>query len=553
MPVMRFALKGLALIWVGVGVWLFVQKETGSLPLSAIALYTALWVAFALMIMAVAHFAQRNPFGRMKADERERAVEALLNVNASIEENTAKARALVRKYAPRHSEADQVGLLIAELREDLARGQLAAREMHKGPSVVLARQKRSQRFDVTREGLSWFGGLPTLGDVSWPRGADGRLMTPLAQIDLTGLAAHVRVPGLPNRGSLAFFASFSAGGEGSFAGTVRYVTGLADHLTQPDGPLPRVENYSFGGPLRRGEPAEGLVLFPRQAVELVPVTASGVELRAEVEEALGPAPTQQLSFGLATQAAPGPGQPYNRDSVMRFLHGARVALEAGREGLLNRRDTFRKEASLVADKLATTAEGRDGLTTKQDRLRMLLDEVDAQLALLEPAIPQLVSALAELEAWARTGDRWHPLTMQERAFLTEALSDWTQRDKAGWVALEHSYSSHRSLGDCVSETLLVMAVAEDAVFDNLPEALRDAINGPYRQPRRGVFHKMFGEPDSIQNAAWENQGSYMLLQLQCDDLAGFHWGDMGVMQFWITPGALKAGRWEDAYLTFEGN
>ena len=64
---------------------------------------------------------------------------------------------------------------------------------------------------------------------------------------------------------------------------------------------------------------------------------------------------------------------------------------------------------------------------------------------------------------------------------------------------------------------------------------------------------MWGDPDSIQNAAGENQGSYLILELQCDDLAGFYWGDKGVLQFWMTPTAMKAGRWEEAYVTFEGN
>jgi uncharacterized protein YwqG len=109
------------------------------------------------------------------------------------------------------------------------------------------------------------------------------------------------------------------------------------------------------------------------------------------------------------------------------------------------------------------------------------------------------------------------------------------------------------MGDCVIETLLVMAVSEDAVFYRLPEAVREAVNGPWRQPCDRGHHQMFGFPDSIQDAAASNAQSYLLLQLQCDDLAGFHWGDAGVLQFWIRPEDLEAGQWDRAYMTFEGN
>lgn len=63
---------------------------------------------------------------------------------------------------------------------------------------------------------------------------------------------------------------------------------------------------------------------------------------------------------------------------------------------------------------------------------------------------------------------------------------------------------------------------------------------------------MFGEPDSVQDAASTYMGCYLLLQLQCDDLAGFHWGDAGILQFWIRPADLEAGRWDRVTMSFEG-
>lgn len=497
-----------------------------------------------------------NPFAHMTHDEREQLIERMRNFNSAIEVNTAWVHALVAKYAPNHAWDDQRRLLSAELQARVTRELQGEQKEHIGPSVVLARSKRSAGFDVTRDGSSWFGGLPALGDMAWPRGSDGGLMTPLAQIDLTGLAAHLQVPGLPNQGSLAFFASFPEAGEGMFGGSVRYVPGPARQPTQPDGPLPKVENNTYGGPLRRGEPAEAQVLFPRQAVELVPVTASGAELRAEVERVLGPAPAKSLQFGLAGEAAPGPGQPYNRDSLLRFLLGARVALGSGEavEKTLHRILTsLSKSRGEWAAGLEANPDRRDEVEAGLERVGAQIRRVEDKLSRFDGAEATLGASLAVLEAWGSSGDRWQPLTEVEQEHLAPLLHDWTDYNGLGRAHLDETYEVHRGIGDCVTETLLVMAVAEDAVFERLPQALREAVNGPYRQPRRGVFHKMFGEPSSIQEAAFANQGSYLLLQLQCDDLAGFHWGDMGVLQFWITPNALKEGRWEEAYLTFEGN
>ena len=95
--------------------------------------------------------------------------------------------------------------------------------------------------------------------------------------------------------------------------------------------------------------------------------------------------------------------------------------------------------------------------------------------------------------------------------------------------------------------------AGDALFVFLPEPVREVINGPWRQPHDRGRHQMFGCPDSIQVAGEENDHAWLLLQLQWEDIAGFHWGDAGVLQFWIRPKDLGARRWERAYMTFKGH
>lgn len=182
-----------------------------------------------------------------------------------------------------------------------------------------------------------------------------------------------------------------------------------------------------------------------------------------------------------------------------------------------------------------------------------LRRVDGILADFPNAVAQLSEELSTLERWAQAGDPSQPLTAAEQDMLAPLLEPWTKTGAQGWSLLKHTSNIHRTMSACVTETLLVMAVAKDHIFATLPAPVRDAINGPWRQSYGQSRHKMFGCPDSVQSAAEDNTHAHLLAQWKCDDVAGFHWGDAGVLQFWIKPDDLQAGHWHNAYMTFEGH
>jgi hypothetical protein len=79
------------------------------------------------------------------------------------------------------------------------------------------------------------------------------------------------------------------------------------------------------------------------------------------------------------------------------------------------------------------------------------------------------------------------------------------------------------------------------------------IDTQYLLPTQG-WHQMFGRGVDIHgNAACENEGNVMLLQLVYDDMLHWRFGDMGAYQFWIPPDALAAGDWAAARVTFEAH
>lgn len=395
-----------------------------------------------------------------------------------------------------------------------------------------------------------------LGTQTWPRSDDGQLMTPLAQIDLSGLAAHLKIPDLPETGSLAFFAGFHK--NGSDKGAVRFVPGTVGKLTQPETPLRSIENQTFGGALRRGAPGKDQTLYPRMAMERVLVSADGWTdlgaFAAEVELRLGPARQYSLAPSLFKDVMPDLAHPYNRDSLLRFLFGAEIAMgEATQTELRSLQAGLAARVEGFANQLTTATEGKVRLQSALDNTLTALRKVEAILADSPTHIPQLSKDLSTLKNWALTGDLWQPFTQTERDMLAAILARWTEQSSRGHALLAYSHGVHRPMSDCVAETLLVMAVAEDSIFATLPAPVRDAINGPWRQPIKGRHHKMFGAPESVQTAAEDNAHASLLAQFQCDDVAGFHWGDAGVLQFWIRPDDLGAGAWDKAYMTFEGH
>jgi Domain of unknown function (DUF1963) len=579
------AIKIIALIALfAVGIWLYVLKETGTVPMGTLLVYLGVWLVAVFGALALLRVqtpkgkakvrgkvqVKGNPFDRMTASETERAVAVIQAKFAGrpvSAEDTSWLATLLERYAPHLTQSQQMEQFTAHLRTPRSIEQVAPTrqndlhdgpdDLHDGPAVVLARAARRPGFDVSRDGVSWFGGLPALGQQAWPLDTSGQPMTPLAQIDLTGLGKMLKVPGLPDTGSLAFFAALPESED--WSGRVVHVP-KPGAPSQPPTPLPVVQNHTFGRPLRRGEPEANQRVFPRMAMQLVAVGASGQTDRkafdAEVKAALGPGREFNLSTSLFKEAMPNDKRPLNRDSLLRFLHGARIALgsgEAAEKALEKARGGYVNTIKGLTEKLAGETEERATLQARLDNTLRAVKRLDTILADFGAATGQLASEVETMTDWAQIGDRWQPLPEAELAFLDPLLEPWTTYHGLGWAHLDRTQGIHRAMRDCVSETLLVMAVAEDEVFSRLPEPVREAVSGPWRQPYNRGHHQMFGCPDSIQDAASTNAQAYLLLQLQCDDLAGFHWGDAGVLQFWIRPDDLKAGRWDRAYMTFEGN
>ncbi len=152
-----------------------------------------------------------------------------------------------------------------------------------------------------------------------------------------------------------------------------------------------------------------------------------------------------------------------------------------------------------------------------------------------------------------------PDTREEFRRWTQALPLGVQGKTLpkGWFI--HSSAQHdwvkRSLL-CGVDACLGYAKDYDALF---PKHLLPLVESRHRvfiggeSNYRFLAHQLFGAPMRVQSAAQEYGSTHLLLAQFCYDKgAMWFWGDVGVMQFWITPQDLKACRFDRAAMTIEG-
>jgi hypothetical protein len=179
------------------------------------------------------------------------------------------------------------------------------------------------------------------------------------------------------------------------------------------------------------------------------------------------------------------------------------------------------------------------------------DEVarlEAQVAELERTAAELEPFVREVAGWARGSDPWQPMPPEAVAQLRTIF----ERGRSVFAEFTR-HTTPRSLPDLETETLLALATAGDRGYASLPEGIRSLINQQYLLPTQ-TWHQMFGRGVEIQgNAAAENEGNVMLLQLVYDDMLHWRFGDMGAYQFWIPPDDLVRGNWAAVRISFEAH
>ncbi len=425
--------------------------------------------------------------------------------------------------------------------------------------------------------LCALGGLPVApADFDYPvvQEPNGEIvgLSFMAQIDCATLPPGPARDLLPASGHLYFFApQFSDFSDSPYQNCVRYVPSSAGLDWAPREPGPP----AVLKPLEDAEFSQRWTYWHPQPKQLHPCVSPRIEI--ELGWVAHLPPKLEDGPGLALVAEHG------REGLLSF-HGIPVP----HNPILN---GWNDGAELPFPPYEGFPTNRYAAEILVGHLRVLLRDEVAQAAklaggpkpLADDAIERLNAAVGEREklqadlaaldlAQTLPSERGAPLSMMEksevlaqlhRVLMQAPVSAATSEPANGFnpgheerrrrqklqefVAQAAAHSAELALRDPSTAHLIPPSYTEALRFNHTPlTAERFGEHGHYHQ------HQMLGVGRDIQGSVgYLGQSQIMLMQLSPDKGLDWHFGDVGVLQYWIAPADLAALRFDRVVATFE--
>jgi uncharacterized protein YwqG len=408
---------------------------------------------------------------------------------------------------------------------------------------------------LPQRSMSYFGGLPIVPeDFDWPtlhnhKGLLERLNF-MAQIDCSDLPPGPGREMFPDHGYLYFFAPMS----GTFGpDAMHFVTRYEPRqATQKWAPL----DMPFTGKIEPADPMDVIWRGKRTHYDKVEIEFGWIEEPSDDEVAARA--DEGHAFEVADKirverldAFYGP--PVALDPLLSAHHAPKDALWIPYAGFpINWSSArivrkfveayHREETQDVADRLRALGDVAADHAEAQ-RLRTLQRELSAfSSKIFNAFFPTLNSGLKEFDA--------PPVAVKEKILeFLQALR------VSGMPSSKERRYHHLRLPLVINQWLAIAAIhgAEGGLTDPLGVALigPDLVAAlAHRHASRK--HQMLGEGEVVQVAADEMKERHLLLLQLGPDLA-LNWtvGEMGPLQYWITPEDLAAKRFENTVLTIE--
>lgn len=417
---------------------------------------------------------------------------------------------------------------ITRLAAEIDRRDLRGKSFVRTPGVALARMQRAD-LDVEYGGTSWLGGLPTLANAPWPRDARGRAMHHLAQIDLGTVPDPLLPKGMPRQGALMFFMTTAT--DKPPHGKVVYLPEIANIATEPPADLAPIYDGPDWGKYIKGHAREDAPdTFPRWPVEfiLLPMINQGRDddahehmhdmLPHQAEVALSP-----LTYRDTLPAFAG---AYYWDTAHRFTMSVRLARD-------DVPDTLQKAKKRVQENGPRYQWAVDTIRHDQVEFSDFVDEVSQ---------------------WAVSHEPWERMTPEDAAQLQVYFAQ--VRDDGiipGPFKAFYQFTQGEltSIAQAATATLIAAANAPPDVYRTLPFEVRADIDTCHRIAGLGRWHQMFGLAYKMGSGAPTHTHHHLLLQLHCDPLVNWMWGEDGIVQFWITDDDLLAQNWDAVEMTVD--
>ena len=419
---------------------------------------------------------------------------------------------------------------VARLAREIDSRDLRGKSFVRTPGIALVRLQRAD-LDVEVGGTSWLGGLPTLGDIPWPRDAAGKPMHHLAQIDLGTVPTPLLPKGMPDVGALAFFMTTS--GKKMDQAKVVYLPLIGNMATEPPEDIAPIYDGPDWGYYIKGHARESAPdTFPRWPVEFVLLPMADKSRDDDAHELMAELLSRQSEVNLSPnnyrQSLPDFARPVFWDTAHRFTNSIRLA-----------RDdidlTVARTEARIEDYGARYQADLDALLKNDEAFSQFVDEVSF---------------------WAVVHEPWDEMTPEDVAQLHSyfgQVRDIGQTKASFKPFYQFTQGELLSIDEAATATLLAAANETPEIFAKLPFEVRDDIDNKYRIAGKGRWHQMFGLGTRVKTAVAEHTHHHLLLQLHSDQLVNWMWGDNGVIQFWIAEEELVKRNWDAVEMTLEAN
>jgi hypothetical protein len=387
-----------------------------------------------------------------------------------------------------------------------------------------------KRDDETKWGAarSWFGGLPPINPNRWPRASKtGLPLHHLASIDLSEVPRGKNTPALPESGILSFFADTGIDTGDLDVGVLFTDTKLKLIPSNPPADCPPLYGDNWSSYCRgAASVTEAPRAYRRWPIEFSFVASVGISYPSleRVISGLGPRP-ESIHIFTTTKLDHTPDGVFPWDAVRRIVNGFQYSFTPHEQS--------RTFVQYPGAKQSTPEEHERQWQVKDrqmDDVRHFIKHWSHRLEGRDPfnAIGPIMAAQLENDFKALSFESKHKCRYgRGTSPIRDAASDVYRDMVAGPIGL----------------------------FERIPAEIREYLSNERRKPgwNKSGLHQMFGLSPSVQQDPVKFGEEILLFSAASDDMLSWLWGDVGLINFRISPENLSSQKWDKVWGLFEGH
>ena len=289
-------------------------------------------------------------------------------------------------------------------------------------------------------------------------------------------------------------------------------------------------------------------LLPRWPVRIhkLPTNGDNAEIEEVIRRYCGEKSRYSLSINDVAEFMPCGENVWCWDGIQRL---AAALLTVGPEQI-SRKIKILESAQLRKEKDVAASKPES-----LERNKLMLANNSVDLNRLRTGYAEFREFAEDFAVWAGSHYRWSPLGPSdiarfEQVFALTEYHEYAEERTDFGIFADSGDRPVRDQKSLASLSLKAAVTAAPEVFELLPKEVQELTDIKYRRPAR--LHQMFGNVDDIQAELEPHANKHVLLQLSWDDVMNMTFGDVGVVQYVISPEDLDAGQFEAAIMVTNG-